>query len=66
MQPQESEGLVWQSDLGFEFVVYEENALLLQCTLLAYHLGDDHEEPRGGTPLAGIQKHGVETTQRDW
>ena len=54
--------MVWQSALGFEFFVYEENALLLQCTFLAYHLGDDLEEPRGGTPLAGIQKHGVETT----
>lgn len=48
--------MVWQSDLGVEFLVYEENALLLPCTLLAYHLGDDREEPRGGTPLAGIQK----------
>ena len=53
---------MWQSDLGFEFLVYEENALLLPCTLLAYHLGDDREEPRGGTPLAGIQKHDAETT----
>lgn len=58
--------MAWQSDLGFESLVYEENALLLQGTLLAYYLGDDHVEPRGGRPLVGIWKHGTDTILRDW